>query len=195
MMLHLSSLSSDVHRGAPGFEGRQSGLAAGEISRIISSGLPRCLSLRCSLHAPRLPGQLCGDHQRRPVPLRPRGHAQWDVSISGSEQGGRFMAVSILRLDAPQRLRLHCTNETSYLLPSHLLTGASEQAIGENPILLLFFFFFLSWGCCFFIWPMVSLMLEQNKRYYRERLIKMVTVNSLGLIPVYQTHASCFSCF
>lgn len=145
MMLHVSHLYVwilDLYRGAPGIEGRQSGLATGENSGIVPCVLPWYLSLRFSLHAPRLPGQHCGDHQWRPVPLRPRGHAQWDVRcVSGREQGGRFMAVSILRPDAPLRLRLYCTNETmlTFRLPFHSRKRASNR--GKTRFTMFFFFF------------------------------------------------------
>lgn len=141
-MLHLSYLYVwilDVYRGAPGVEGRQSGLTAGENSRIVPCVLPRYLSLRFSLHAPRLPGQLCSDHQWRPVPLWPRGHAQWDVSILGREQGGRFMAISILRPDAPLRLRLYCTNET--MVTFRLLFHSRKRASNREKTRFTIFFF------------------------------------------------------
>ncbi len=141
-MLHLSYLYVwilDVYRGAPGVEGRQSGLAAGENSRIVPCVLPRYLSLRFSLHAPRLPGQLCSDHQWRPVPLRPRGHAQWDVSVSGREQGGCLWPSAFW--DQTPHWGWDSTALTRPWLPSAFFsTHGSERAIGEKPVLLLFFF-------------------------------------------------------
>ncbi len=165
-MLHLSYVYVwilDMYRGAPGVKGWQSGLAAGENSWIVPCVLPRYLSLRFSLHAPRLPGQLCSDHQWRPVPLRPRGHAQWDVSVSGREQGGRFMAVSILRPDAPRRLRLYCTNETTvtFRLLFHSRKRVSNRGTTHFTIFPPLYLVLLLKKKL----PMASLMLEQNKRY------------------------------
>lgn len=51
------------------------------------------------------------------------------------------MAISILRRDAPRRLRLYCTNETTVTFRLRFkLNGANEQW-GKN---LFYSFFFLS---------------------------------------------------
>lgn len=70
---------SDVHRGVAGLKGWQLGSRTAEGSGVLPRFLPQPVPLLPGLHAPRLPGQRCRHHQRRPVIRRPRGRDQRDM--------------------------------------------------------------------------------------------------------------------